>query len=552
MIRINSIVFLLIISFSANGQITGGHISGNFLADFQFYMPDEKLGVTDSSLAGKRTGMNAYANLLYSSNNLEAGIRYETYLPPLAGYDLRFEGSGVANRYLRFFDDEWDITVGNYYEQFGSGLVFRSYQDWALGFDNSMDGLRLRYRPVNGVYLKMITGVQRYYWDRWSRDDDRGIVSGFDAEVNLNETFKIFSESKTRLIIGGSFVSKNQKDNDPIYKIPQNVASFAGRFMLNRGNINIQGEYAYKINDPSADNNYIYKPGEALFLQMAYAVRGFSFSIGGKRLDNMSYRSDRNAGLNDLMINYLPALNMQHNYALPAIYPYATQTNGELGFTSIIGYNIKRGSKLGGRYGTDISVAYSRITDIKRDQIDDITPVGQRGTMGYTSDFLKEGDRFFEDISVELRRRISRELRVTLLYAWIFYNIEVIEGHTGDEDVVSNSFVADISYRIKPRQAIRLECQHLSTDKDNGSWASAVVEYTHKGFFIGLQDVWNYGNSEPDKRLHYILVSAGFTKKATRVAVSYGRQKEGIVCVGGVCRFLPAVSGFSLSITTSF
>ena len=34
--------------------------------------------------------------------------------------------------------------------------------------------------------------------------------------------------------------------------------------------------------------------------------------------------------------------------------------------------------------------------------------------------------------------------------------------------------------------------------------------------------------------------------------LSYGKQREGIICVGGVCRQVPAANGFSVTITSSF
>ncbi len=552
MVRILLVILFVICVTEMFGQITGGAVSGNFQTDFQYYQQDEKLGITDSTLWGRRTGLNSYANLFYNTDHFEAGIRYEHYTPPIIGYDQRFEGNGIASRYIRFYDDAWDITAGNFYEQFGNGLIFRSYQDWALGLDNSMDGIKLKYRPVKGVYLKLLSGLQRYYWDRWDKNDDRGIVSGADLEIDLNQSLVALADKKTRIVAGGSFVTKTQKDNHPFYRVPKNVGSFAGRLNLSRGNFALIGEYAYKINDPSADNGMIYKPGEALFLQASYAMKGFSFSVGCKRLDNMSFRSDRNAQLNDLMINYLPALSKQHVYGLPANYPYATQSNGENGFIVSAGYKIKKGTWLGGKYGTDLSVQFSRITDIRRDSINTHTTIGQAGTAGYVSPWLQEGNKFFEDLSFELHRRITKDLKITLMYAWIFYNIAVIEGHPGEEDVISHSVVSDLTWKLSPRQALRFEAQHLSTKQDEGSWALGLIEYTNKGFFTSVQDVWNYGNALKEKQIHYLMVSAGFVKNATRVAASYGRQVDGIVCIGGVCRYMPAISGFSLTITTCF
>lgn len=540
----------ILFTFQSFSQITGGSIRGSFETNFQYYQEDEKLGISDSSLAGRPTAINSYANLLYSSKNLEAGIRYEYYAPPLTGYDTRYEGMGISNRYLRFQDDSWDITVGNYYEQFGNGMLFRTYHDWALGYDNSMDGLRVKYRPANGLYLRLISGVQRLYWDNWDREDDRGILNGFDAEINLNEAFKKLTAKKTNMVLGVSFLTRYQKDKDPFYKTPNNTAGFAGRFNLNRSNISLIGEYTYKINDPSSDNGMIYKPGEAIYIQGGYSVKGFSFSLAAKRLDNMSFRSDRNAKENDLMINYLPAINKQHIYSLPAYYPYATQPTGEMGFMTSLGYKIKKG-KLGGRYGTDITIHFSRITDIARDSLDSTTPIGQKGTKGYKSNYLSEGEKYFEDLSVEIQRRLTKNLKLTLIYAWINYNIKVIQGH-GEENVISHNMIADLTWKFSSRQALRIEAQHLGTKQDEGSWAFAAVEYTNRGFFASVQNQWNYGNPEKAKQIHYIMASTGYTRNATRIAASYGRQNDGIICTGGICRYVPAISGFSLTITSSF
>jgi len=52
--------------------------------------------------------------------------------------------------------------------------------------------------------------------------------------------------------------------------------------------------------------------------------------------------------------------------------------------------------------------------------------------------------------------------------------------------------------------------------------------------------------------LHYIYASTGYIKDATRITVGYGRQREGLFCVGGVCRFVPASNGLTLSVTHSF
>jgi len=43
-----------------------------------------------------------------------------------------------------------------------------------------------------------------------------------------------------------------------------------------------------------------------------------------------------------------------------------------------------------------------------------------------------------------------------------------------------------------------------------------------------------------------------YTKSGSKIMLSYGKQREGIVCIGGVCRQVPAANGLMLTITSSF
>lgn len=61
-------------------------------------------------------------------------------------------------------------------------------------------------------------------------------------------------------------------------------------------------------------------------------------------------------------------------------------------------------------------------------------------------------------------------------------------------------------------------------------------------------DTYNHGKD----KIHYFNVGASYAKSRTRVALSYGRNKDGYVCSGGVCRTIPKYTGANLTVTTSF
>jgi hypothetical protein len=527
--------------------IQNGQLSGNFQSNSQIYFEDTDLGISSENLPSERFLTNSFANIIYSTSNFSAGMRYEANQNSLLGFDKRYNGEGITYRYAQFNKDGLDITVGNFYEQFGSGMILRAYEERNLGYDNAFDGIRLKYSPFKGVYLKSLVGKQRLYFD-----NAEGIVRGFDGEISLNETFGTLSEAKTQILIGGSIVSKFQKDLDPIYILPENVASWAGRFNLYHGKWILGAEYVYKYNDPSATNNFIYKEGQALLANVSYSKRGFGFSLAGKRIDNMSSNSDRNLKGQEVSINYLPALTKQHAYALATIYPYGTIANGEMGIQTELNYKVKKGSLIGGEYGMGILANFSNAYSIHKAQIDENTALGESGTLGYTSDFFKLGDeKYFQEFSLELSRKMNRKLRLTGTYINTHYNSKVIVGYDYHGMIKANIVVLEAQYKLKPKHSVRTEIQHLSTEQHEGNWAMGLIEYTvSPHYFFALQNLYNYGNET--KKIHYPNVSAGYTKGTTRFALGYGKQRQGIFCVGGVCREVPKSNGISLSITSSF
>jgi hypothetical protein len=536
-----------------NNVLSQSQVHGSFQVDGQYYQPDQALGITDSLINGHRIGLNGFGNIIYTLGKFSAGLRYEAYLSPIAGFDPALEGNGFPYMYVSYTDERFSITAGSFYEQFGNGLVLRSYEEWTLGYDNALNGVRVIYQPIRGLIIKGVYGSQRKFWDKYVKNG-RGIVRGLDGEMNFNDLFAFMTNSKLRIVLGGSMVSKYQIDANPIYKLPENVASFAGRANIGFGKFNLSTEYAYKINDPSAINNYIYKDGEAFLASLSYSTKGLGVFAQVKRIDNFSYKSDRDVTVNALDISYLPPISESHTYALTSMYPYATQPNGEIGFQFLINYKVPKKSKLGGKYGMGIAIEYSQINDIVRNQIDDTTFINQKGTLGYTSDFLKFGDRvFWRDLNITINKKFNRKWKGVIQYMYQTYDIATIEGHPGEPIVNSQMAVADITHKFTSKKSLRAEFQGLWTKEDMGNWAALLLEYTvSPHWFVSFTDQYNYGNPVKADQIHYFSVACGYTRKTTRIQFTYGRQREGIVCVGGVCRQVPAASGLSLSVSTNF
>lgn len=574
------VALLMMTTLAARAQnfIQNGHVNGNVQIDAQYYSEDDKLGITDSLLNYRKFGLNAFSNVIYTNGDFSAGLRFEGYLNPMLGFDDRYEGVGVPYWFAKYKVGTLEMTAGHFYEQFGSGLLLRGWEEWTLGYDNNFYGFNAHFSPYKGVMLKGLVGTQRYFWEPYEAGN-RGIVKGFDGDFYLNEMFDRMADAKTKISLGGSFVSKYEKTGNVFYTrnreflrdsvqwietttyemtIPHNVASWAARANIAHGGFNFYGEYARKDADPNATNDYIYRKGSALYSTLSYSTKGLGIFLATKWIDNMSYKSKLSESGNPAMldINYLPAISKEHQYSMATMYPYATQPNGEFGLQGQVIYTIPKKSTLGGKYGTTLTFNYALTKSIEKDSIYSDVTGGITGTKGYESNFFSVGDlTYYQDLNLSIDKKFSPKVKAKAAYFHQTYNLHVIEDNIYDDGnmVYANIGVLDVTYKFDSRNSLRAELQGLFTKEDDGDWLALLLEYNvSPTWFFSIQDEFNYGNPVNDKQLHYYNVSFGYTQKSNRFSLRYGRQREGLLCVGGVCRYVPASTGLTLTITSSF
>ncbi len=561
---LSSFVLLSFISFSQKEEKPEGQLHGNFQILSQQYSEDSLIGAT---VPPAETAINAFGNLNYKYGNFTAGLRFESYNNAIQGFSAqnRYKGTGIGNRYIQYQDTLLDITIGNFYDQFGNGLVLRTYWEPNLGIDNAFDGARVIFTPKQGITLKTIYGKQRLDFDNRIINAD-GIIRGADLDLNLNNFISKWSEKETQITLGGSFVSRYQAGGNLfadtlIFTLPENVAMAAGRIELNTtlfrnsskpGSLQVNAEYASKINDPSADNGFIYRKGTGIYINSSYSSKGFGINLASKFIDNMSFRADRNLKLFDVPTNYLPAITKQHTYNLAAtLYPYATPLTGEVSIMGEIFYTIPKGSALGGKYGTQLSLNMAAANGLDTTQFTGIDAL----TEGYKLNGLGFGpSKYVRDINFEIRKKLSKELSFAFTYYYMEFNTLVTPVTNDFKGIVyADIEVLEINYKFAPKHNLKIEVQALQTKQDKGDWATAVIEYSKSPHWsIGIIDQYNYGNPNEEKQLHYLFGTVSYIQGSHRISLGYGKRRQGVFCIGGVCRAVPATNGFELTITSSF
>ena len=538
-----TILFVLsLLSVSAfaeqrEGEKTKGRLTGSFETNSIFYVEDAKSGAITPQ---DNFGSNNYLKLDYYHGKFSAGIQGEAYMPVLQGYPTDLTKVALTNYYAQWVDDSFSVTAGTFYEQFGSGLLFRAYEDRTLGMNNALTGARFTYNYKDIVALKAIWGMPRLGMKFTDTQ-----VRGGDISFAISN---LAGWKSVVLAVEGSVINRYEAISADLKEEGGKPSStgFSGRVNFEHKGFVVRGEYidagerhypngAYDgVNDPRID---LIKNGNAQLLELGYSGHGLGVNVTARRLEYMDmptvYRNTSTANA----LNYIPALTAQYSYLLMNLNPYIVQPStllgsyiapGEIGGQVDIYYNVARRTKLGGKRGMKLGLNYSTYWSLAADRS------------------AKADNLLWQSINFTLEKQITRKFKLNFLYSFQEYN----DSHgVNNYTWKSNIFVADMLYKWTPTLSTRLELQYLLSKDDDKDWMAALAEVNFAPHWsLYVSDMYNHGKTN----LHYYNAGVSYTKSRTRIQLSYGRNRAGVVCSGGVCRNIPAYTGANLMITTSF
>ncbi|WP_179351530.1 DUF6029 family protein [Winogradskyella vidalii] len=532
-----------------NAQETG-YFYGGLESNSQWLQTDEGINFLAPE---DQFRANNYILLNYNLGKFTAGVQYESYLPSaLLGYDSVYDNQNdVATYYFNYKDETLDITGGYFYEQFGSGLILRSWEDRQLGLNNALKGLNVKFDVTKDLRLKAVFGKQRVGFE-----ESDGTIQGIDADLSLSGALNI---EAVDIQMGASYVGRNQ-DTNGVEALPTTVGAYGGRLDFIIDNFYAGVEAIVKdpdviANEGQISSNKLYD-GTALQVNAGYAQKGLGINATFRRLENFSFYSDRLAEgniFNQQVINYVPGLTKQQDYLLTNIYVYNPQPRliiesfdqraGEVGTQFDLFYSFKKGTSLGGKYGTKLAMNFSYWGGLDAEY--------NIENKWYEAKFIGKGHQLFRDINLEIKKKWSKKWSSVVTYQNVIVDKGVVEGGPlGDKSILANIGVIEATRRFEDGKAARFVAQHLWSEDDRKNWAAGVIEYNFSTrLAIYAADNWNYGGPN---NTHYYSVGGSYSKGNTRLGLNYGRQRGGLICIGGVCRFVPENTGLSANLTVAF
>ena len=517
-----------------------GYVTGSFETNTNVYLKDAK---TLATVPDGRFGSNNYLKVDYYNTRFSAGVQLEAYVPAAVGYPNILEKAALTNYYVAWTDEDFSVTAGTFYEQFGSGLLFRSWEDRALGLNNSVMGARVAYHFRDIVSVKALWGLPRFGM-KFSDTQVKGADASF-AISNLAGWQRVY------LAVEGSVLDRYEKLSaaQEAEQLSPNRLGYSARLNFDIDGFFLRGEWVDSgkkyFDNPDfgapgyeEDPKYLSKKGNAQLVEMGYTGRGLGVSLSLRRLEWMDSRIVSDGGSPEVnMLNYVPGLCTQYTYMLANLHPYGPRTgevssrftnSGEIGGQADVFYNFRRGTLLGGRRGMRVHANFSTYYTI-----------AQEGT-------CEGGNLLFRDLSIDIEKQWTKQFKSVLMWSMQEYNPSY---GANKSTYLQNIIVADLLYKYTDNFSTRLELQYLFTHEDKKDWMAALLEVNFApSWSIYVSDMFNHGST----KLHYYNGGVSYTKSRTRVALGYGRFKDGYICSGGVCRTVPAYTGFNLTVTTSF
>lgn len=540
-----------LISFACllSAQDDKGYLTGSFETSNYKYVEDVETGAT----VWEPYGSNNYLKLDYYRGNFSAGMQLEGYLPAAEGYPRELKGFNLNNIYAKWQDEDFSVTAGTFYEQFGSGLLFRAWEDRPLGLNNAVLGARFTYNFRDIVSFKALWGLPRIGMGVFFSDfvantspatNSVTQVRGADLSLALSN---LLGWDRTYLAFEGSLLSRYEPVSVDIIDIggKDETVGWSGRVNFESEGFFAKAEYVdagdkyFSNPDYSSPDLYLKKKGNAQLLEFGYNGRGLGVTVTGRRLEWMGSRIidryDEQSTSN--MMNYVPAMCTQYTYLLTTFHPYNAQVgdksslvfnSGEMGGQIDAFYNFRRGTALGGKRGMKVHANFSTYYTL-----------AEEGA-------VKPGNLLFRDFSFDLEKQWTKKFKMVLLYSLQQYN----DSYGRNPDYMTqNILVADLLYKWTSTFSTRLELQYLATKQDKKDWMAALLEVNFAPkWSIFVSDMYNHGSS----KIHYYNVGVSYAKSRTRVALGYGRYKDGYICSGGVCRPIRAYTGLNFGVTTSF
>jgi len=538
-----------------------GQFSGNLLMTYQKYIRDDSIGANTKVYKENTASADAWLFMQYRIKGYSFILRYDAFNnSPLLDPQDAYTNHGIGFWQINKSVDKLDITMGSFYDQFGTGILFRAYEQRQIGIDYAIQGMRLKYNINDKWAIKGFAGNQKgNIKNRFGYANQ--VISGLNIEGNLD----LGKDSKYgALQVGASGVNRtldretmdrlvgtiNTYDLADRFYPKYNVYGGNAYFTYTKDNFSwtVEGNVKSKEAILEDDSKFRLKGGKVLYTSMSWGKGGWNLgkqkasvglNIQARHVDHFSFRTAPTENLLNGLVSYLPSMTRQNTYRLLSRYNAPGQAMGEDGIQGEIEFKPRKGTQIffNGSY---------------------VQTLASNGKLNKATGVM-EAEKLFSENYLEVVQKIGKHDKLKLGVQRIVYNQTRYESEPEYVPVKTFTPFGEWLHTMNQGKSLRVEWQYLNTKNDQGSFANLMIEmFVNKNLSIAVADMVNVVPHRyermiiADKVLHYPTFFIGYTEKNTVFTLAFLKQQQGVNCSGGICREEPAFSGVRFTVSSNF
>lgn len=538
-----------------------GQFSGNLLMTYQKYIRDDSIGANTKVYKENTASADAWLFMQYRIKGYSFILRYDAFNnSPLLDPQDAYTNHGIGFWQINKSVDKLDITMGSFYDQFGTGILFRAYEQRQIGIDYAIQGMRLKYNINDKWAIKGFAGNQKgNIKNRFGYANQ--VISGLNVEGNLD----LGNDSKYgALQVGASGVNRtldretmdrlvgtiNTYDLADRFYPKYNVYGGNAYFTYTKDNFSwtVEGNVKSKEAILEDDSKFRLKGGKVLYTSMSWGKGGWNLgkqkasvglNIQARHVDHFSFRTAPTENLLNGLVSYLPSMTRQNTYRLLSRYNAPGQAMGEDGIQGEIEFKPRKGTQIffNGSY---------------------VQTLASNGKLNKATGVM-EAEKLFSENYIEVVQKIGKHDKLKLGVQRIVYNQTRYESEPEYVPVKTITPFGEWLHTLDQGRSLRVEWQYLNTKNDQGSFANLMIEmFVRKNLSIAVADMVNVVPHRyermiiADKVLHYPTFFIGYTEKNTVFTLAFLKQQQGVNCSGGICREEPAFSGVRFTVSSNF
>ena len=197
-----TIVVLLLVSVVSSLAQDRLTFTGSFQGGANWFLEDEEIGAANTpQYDDELVGVEAWLDLAFQYKGYKLGLRGDFFRNTnLLNPNGAYSDEGLGRWYLSKTIDKFELQAGHIYDQIGSGLIFRAYEERPLLIDNALIGGRVKYTPWPNVEAKIMAGKQKNLFGQYESLIRGGQVEG---------SFQLGKDKKWNLIPGFGVLNRS-------------------------------------------------------------------------------------------------------------------------------------------------------------------------------------------------------------------------------------------------------------------------------------------------------------------------------------------------------